>query len=391
MNNLINVYNLSQLDSINDWIYSYIKFKKIDKKIKIVINDFFYEDDLIVNENNPLFSVMCSKETCEIPLIFTDSTDEAYNFKNIDDVNISIVEPISKSCIVFDSTKYFGFANFNNVTINDQNDKYIYINVYESNDDDDSRINQINNYEIIEMNVTTNNNIVKNNTCENIETILYNLNTINSYDIIKKTKNECFINNINFKITSEYDYDYLICKYGKIAHDIIEFKTNKINESNKFKKLKIIQKIIPEDVCYWILNESEKHNNWQACEFTNHELKIDCETIPHANSYILYSLNYWLKHICGIYEIPENMGLDIKTIYITKTTRYKTNKNNNYLKCEIQLNSDFDYVGGELIEMEKKEKLKQCDMAITCNNDIYINIKQGIKYSLIILIDFIMK
>ena len=401
--NLIKTYKISKIDKNNmdECISNIVGFhikntQNENSKINIEYSYMKYDEELKINNNSEmlLFSLILFFDN-SLPMIFTNLNDESYKFKEIDNVSYSIIIPKENTYIIYDSLKYFGFLNIDKNKNNYVN--CVNVNVY-INELCGSIINHDDKFSIIDdtLTIVEHNKSVANT--EMNEKILYNTNVNDTNDFINEVLNNTYepgtIHYLKIHLNNDYDYDYLLCKYGKIVNDIIDIQKNDvIDVGNRFFNYKIIQNILSKDVCYWIINESEKINKWKKCEILEFEYEIDSEFISHVNNFIVYSLHFWLPHFKSVYDIPKNMKINIQSIFISKTENTKVLKKcefdmKKYIVCVVQLNDICDFQGGEFSsDATNFIKLNQGDMLVRNNLTSYNKIDEGVNYSLVFLLE----
>jgi hypothetical protein len=222
---------------------------------------------------------------------------------------------------------------------------------------------------------------------------------INEFDNFLKT---CSMNSIILINNIDKNYNDILKlsdKYGDICHDLYPFVNRhldiNIDLTNRFYKNKIIQNVLSKDVCYWIINESEKIELGK-CKYNNYDTYISIEKIPSVLNFLLFIINFWLLNIKKLYSC-ENLNFNIIDIFISKYTKEIINDHANceesFLTLNINLNNDFDYKDGEIIFTGNEEKIKinQGDMLIYNGKQKRTKgiVSEGVKYVLIIFIELI--
>jgi hypothetical protein len=401
---------------ILDIVFSHVEKKQINyEKIKIEYSLLNYTEELFIEKDestntHPLFSILSFIDTNGQGVIFTNISEENYKYKEIENSNtFSTIIPKKMTHVYFDSSKYYGFFNVNNENNNllEKPFSYIKINVWNDllsnlSSTDENKIFRPfykGNYISISRNQRNS---------ELAEEIIYNTNK--SYTIFKvleilksKMPDKLVDDNviqIILNYSNEYNYNYLINEYGKIVDDIMQIKNDKsLEENNIFSRNKIVQNILPKEICYWIINEAEICDKWGDCNYKNYELSIKADCIPHILNFLVYSSNFWLEHFKSIYNIPKNMNVNINDIFISKNSKksnYKNEdsniENDGYFICNIQLNDKIDFIGGECYFdnlIENKFNLNQGDMLIynSLKNIKYEDIIDGESYCLTFILE----
>lgn len=432
--------NNSNFDTIEKYLYKTTMFHLNNKCIIFDKNTHTIEFS-IINEFNifkteynkkikkyPVFSILTFLDDNYNPVIFTKIDTDSYKYKEIEDENTFIcIKPIKNLQISFDSSKYYGFYRTDKTI----NNKILKINIWDENIDENfynsSCENTIYNNELmiyqynkllVSKTISGNCNndiiecekekelfIVPNLTNRIYETIIHK-NIINLF-LYEEDNNIIVINNIFKKYhdslmiiitntTSQYrDITYLEDIYGDIANDIYPFINNDMDYlidicNNRFYKNIILQKILSKEICYWIINESEK-NNWELSSYNNYNTYLNVEKMPSILNFLFFISKFWLLEIQNIYDC-KNITLNITDMFISKYTTENINENiyndGTFLSLNIFLN---DHTEGEIIFKDNNEKVRinQGDMLIYNGKKLRSpgSISNGVKYILILLID----
>lgn len=358
-------------------------------------------------KKSPLKSSLLILSEPKNHLLFTNFDIDQYKYKEIPDENyFNIVLCEKNNFISFDSSKYFGFYKSNKY---EKNPICLIVNIWDI---------ELSNNILYESNETAfiktieSKNIIM-NTCDKIvinesftEKILYNYDE-NNYEIndlifnhnkieeIQKDNNIITIKNF---IKCNHNEDFLINKYGEISKQIIPFLNNddnELEETNIFYKNTIIQKTLSTDVCYWIINECEKHNKWEISKYENYPNYLNLELLPHVFSFIHYLLNGLTTQIRKIYNFENVFNIKITDLFITRYEKSDYSnikmKDNSFLTLNIQLNDKLDYIRGDIFFNEENSiTIEQGDMLIFNGKRKRTRgaVTDGVKYVLVIMIDF---
>lgn len=372
------------------------------------------------NKNYPIttfFTYLNSSDSC---LIITDINLETYKYKELPTKNIiEISVPSENTVVSFDSSKYYGFVN-----LNENESEYIKVNIWDVD---------INNVSIYKSNIildeaalseqvkTTENEIEFKNIDTNgndslindniIEELLYGNFEKNSTlkkkidNIIKNNKDESLII-IECNFREHLSFDLLTKKYGELANDIYPLlNNNMLTKTNRFYNNKIVVNVLSKDVCYWIINECEKINNWEISPYNIYDNYLSLQKMPSVSNFILFMANLYLMQLKKMYDINDNVNLFITDVFMTK---YSNKKSINHKKLadsatfiiNIQINDTVDFKGGEiefisnnseseLTVEDDKVLLKQGDMLIYSSSRRRSNggVSDGEKYVLVFLIN----
>jgi hypothetical protein len=299
-------------------------------------------------DKNHFMTIMIPKKQC----IFTEIDINGYKFKNIPDENMFyIIHPLENTYVVFDSSRFYVGEG-------------IKINIYHENIEE---IESQKDYEETD--------------CQKIHIQEIELDefkmSIDLKNIIYKT---ITITGPHGKIINSYKKDYILYeKYGAIADELKPYIENTpLQEGNRFLRMKVIENVLSQDVCHWIIHESEKQI-WSDCVHTNYSSCISIEKIPAVLNFVLYACHYWLAEVKRIYDIE--MMLNIKEIFVSKNTRNQIKTNDNaFIILNIQLNQTY-----EPIEYNEAILLKQGDMIVYNKKTLRT---RGDNYALVVMVDF---
>jgi hypothetical protein len=342
-------------------------FADYDKNMHIIEFYLSVEKDNIFEYNKktkqtPIFSAIfflsdiTIPNSCDIPIIlFTDIEFESYKYKDIPDDNTYVLySPKNKHLIRFNPKYYYKFIH------SKIEGAYLKINLWESSS---YKIEKI--YDIkcenkkIHMVKDIANPLRESIQHKNLfNSLLYDNDTENTkiFQKIQKTLIKC--NNpviciIDTNNSKCINYDDLYEKYDNVAKDLIPFydENQMFVEENRFFKKKVIEKALPIDVCYWIINECEKINDWKDSPYPNYYNYLNVEKLPHILNFLLFISNFWIIHIQRAYDFDGRFN--IKDMFITK---YKAENIDNiqytcddsFLIVNITLNSDIDYKLGNI-------------------------------------------
>lgn len=402
---------ISTFDAIEKYIFDITSFHLKNRDIDY--NNCNIEFSIETQSNNfkidynkkskkyPLFSIITFLDDEINPIIFTKIDLESYKYKEIPCENTFLC--FKPSCfyqIVFDSSTYYGFYKSINT-----NGKFIKINVWDCDISDvpiytSNEINRENDIVIITP--------VKKN--DFYETLNYknviNLFLYEKYDkismleniLLKYQENSTII--INNKTIDYYDISFLEDIYGNMAKELYPFVNKGCQniipiENNRFYRNKIVQNILSKDICYWIINECEKIDNWETSIYPNYNNYLNIEKMPSILNFLLFVSNFWLMDIRKLYNFDDKISLNIKDVFISKYKKDKNeeiqNSDGSFLTLNIFINDKLDYNDGEIIfsDINEKIKINQGDMIIYNGKKLRTKgvVSEGVKYILVFLID----
>ena len=332
------------------------------------------------NDQFPLLTLI-STFSNDTLIMQTEIDEESYKYKDIPINNtFFLVVPDQFSFVIIDSSKYYGIITPH---------KYIKINAY-SHDTafDITSYTKYTDFNYIDHpTIQQINNVYDNNIFENI---LYNTTENTSY--LQQLLQPGIINTV-FEIKNngiQFDINYLHATHGDIVYDILDAKNNLLKPSNRFFNNKIVKNIYSIDVCYWIINSSEKIK-WENSKYSLYDKTVDTEKLPHVLNFLIYSSTIWMIHFKKIYNITNNIKINISDIFIAKHNKQFSVVYNDKPRfvCMVQLNDSIDFKGGTIHINNIETKINQGEMLIynSLQNIKYDNIEDGEIYYLYFFID----
>ena len=415
-NYLLDFSNKNSFTNIENFVYQVSIFHFKERNLEFDENkyniefsienecDKFKNDYNKTNKSHPLFSIVTFMDNECNPMIVTNIDMDCYKYKEIQDENTFICfKPTKNSQIVFDSSKYYGFYKMNENKCN-----FFKINIWENCENFENDIPKYSSnqpcelYEIaislLEMDVPSETIIYKNM----INLFLYeDYEKIESFDNIinKYSENSKIIfNNI---VKDFIDITFLQDKYPDIADELYPFinKNTEISfdcHTNRFCKNKIIQNMLSKDVCYWIINECENFQ-WEESKYVNYPTYLSIEKMPAILNFLLFVSNFWLVEIKKLYNC-ENINLNINDLFVSKYTKESIsevmNPDGSFLSLNIYLNSNVDYMNGEICfnDNDQKIMIQQGDVLIYNGKKLRTKgcVNDGAKYVLVFMLDIIL-
>lgn len=379
-------------------------------------NESYFEYDK-ENKSSPLFSVIIPwKLTSKNNFVaVTDLDLETYKYKELpEDTSIVFSSLCEKNYIVIDGTKYCRLVS------SSDDDVILKINVWKSDcvclKTDCECIKNDNTLEKEKEKVllTRNCNIIRESIRdgsfyekfiydEELETTTTINNLLSKQTISDNDDNIAKLLIVTMKNQTKYDLSLLSQKYGdEMAKDIFPFVNAdvELDKENRFYRNKIVPKILSMDVCYWMINESHKKNEWEQSSNQNFDQTMNIENLPSVFNYIMFVSNFWLDHVKKLYSIT-NINLNIREIFIAKYTNEhpvvvlnEYNNDETFLSVQVQLNDvvDFRHQGAIRFENENEPDdilIQQGDMFVYNGLRPRTNggITEGEKIVLVFLID----
>jgi hypothetical protein len=357
----------------------------------------------------PLLTTITTLGQSNSCIVFTNIDMESYKYKEIPQENVFFLCKSKENLtIIFDGSRYYSKLSFDELPACE--DIYLKINIWEFQQTEidgytsDAIFAESSNYKV--TNITDfgqytiyNDNILLkmlyDNKNANEKKKIQNILTIHENSVIK----------VESKNAEKHNYDELYKKYGDIANDLFPFiNSNNIIDTNRFYNNKILLNTLSKDVCYWIINESEKLNNWKDSPYLNYGKYLNIEKLPAVSNFILFSANFYIMQLSKSYDLDEKLVFNISDIFVTKydvsigVTADKKPDDSHFTMI-IQLNDDSDYDGGEITIVaptqdcasENQIRLKQGDMFVYNNNKLRTNggVTKGEKYTLVFFINIL--
>jgi hypothetical protein len=163
-----------------------------------------------------------------------------------------------------------------------------------------------------------------------------------------------------------------------------------LKKYNRFCRSNIVKNTLSLETCQWIIKESEKINNWHSPIFPHCVKNIDLEFLPHVLTYILSTLDTFIKIIKVVYNINDDINIfNIDKMYVSKYENNNINKNkiknNSFLTINILLN-EFIIIDDKF--EKKTHVLNQGDMLIYYQNNTFSRSNSNEVYFLVFILDF---
>ena len=392
-NNILDL-NKNNYDILEDFIFNsvyyhlnnnnYIENKVTSKQRNNIFNyiieyKIINRKEILYIENKekitPVFSILNNFEN-EInePIIFTNINTDNYKYNEIEEIEnkdgflLTFIEK-NTQCL-FDSSKYFYIINNHS----EMNINYLLINVWEI-ENNNNNINVPNN-KIKDFNFKNITKITQ-NIMINHENFLYDFfyKQQENINIIKSMLNEEAFSEIK-------NNNVFVIKSNNLYNRIVNNK----HSSNFLKE--IIKKGMSIDVCYWILNEINKKNNW---EIRNNISYFDLENTSSVMSYLFFVIKQWINYIKNELSLNDDFEMNIKNLFVYKFEKKSSNifNDHNFLSIHINLSNSKDYKGGEyIINNDEMFILEQCDILLyNANYKLNTQIYDGERYILVITIN----
>lgn len=334
-----------------------------------------------------VLSMVCCIQKSESPLVFTEIDLECYKYKDFPSSNkVWVYFPDAGEHVVFDGSKHYGVYGTTGT-------KYLRIVVYPGEQirpELESANLSISQVELPSPEQEDEVHIYDQTTMEHL---VYGTTPVVQLSQYTNTTRVHFIQKEGF------DYKKMVSQHGDIINDILNIidEHSQLTDSNRFYRNKILQNILPREVCYWILNECFKPLEWKICTHANYEYYVNLESFPHILNYVLFMSHFWFEEIRKQYIIPGSLNLNIKEIFVAKYTTNKvihTRQGDGGLFCmNIQLNLPSDFKEGTVFfEEGNSVDLQQGDCLLyngkRCRTPGYVT--DGEKYVLVVMVDILM-
>lgn len=413
VNNLVTEEHYKLNDNSENGLEKYML--KILKYHNIDINDKYSDYSLTnskisidyhksKNEYSLYTVIIFLKDTC-CPFLISSVDNETYKYKEIlEENNVSFYKAKKYNHIIVDSSKYYGFIEDSDLCIKIRvwkiSPHYSVTNsvmLLDNNIDIENIADPVENNVFVYSKLYNNSNILSSILYDkNNSVISYIKDSVNGYDetintfLFKTLKNNCL------------DYVTFLEKYGSLSEDLypIIYTKNWNNEtpitpSNRFYRNKLLKNVLSLDVCYWILNETIRKDEWTHMKYDNYYNSLNIELIPSVFNFVLFICNFWFTDIKKVYNI-ENIDFNITSIFISKFVKEHKNNIQNIdgscLTINLILNNSTDYIGGELYFENTKDNLRVNQGDMICFNGVtpysHYDISEGEKFVLVIMVDF---
>jgi hypothetical protein len=351
------------------------------------------------NKNCPVLTILTFFSDEPNYIVSTNVDHEMYKYKEIlDDNLLAIITPKKHTQIVFNSSNYFGiYGNSNTAPL------YLKLNLWKNTLPDNCipYISQINddNVDQIVFSEIYDKHVEEYSGKNLVDSILYHDNCSSIFEnIITKTdKNMIILHSVS---KSHIDFIEIKNTYGDLSEDIFCFRTKDviaIPDTNRFYKNKIMKNMLSTDVCYWIINETEKLHDWTNNLYYNYDKCLILDKLPHVLNFILFVSQFWLIDIRKMYGVQEyNINLNIRDIFVAKYSKISQyvldHLDNTFFTLKIQLNNTLDFRGGEYLINGENIRLEQGDALLHSGKKVcnHTNLNEGDKYVLIMFIDIVL-
>jgi hypothetical protein len=332
-----------------------------------------------ITKSAPILSLICFTEDFSSPIMVTNIDHESYKYKEIPSENTFVlVMPRKNTHFMLNGLNVYG--NYNRLAsekVSFDHCLFMKINVW--NKTLKTGCNEATNDYVCTPLIgfyskqnTVTETIFGSNILENI---IYDTGykCIQVDKILEKTSNDINVIVVHNKYKPLLEFSTLLDKYGDVAEDLyLLFKHEPLGISNRFYNNKIFLKGLSLDVCYWIINESEKTNKWVDSPYHQYDKYLNVEKIPAVLSFVLFSSNFYLLKFREEFKLPENINFNINDIFIAKMSKSHRNcqgyQYQHHFIVHIQLNDLKDFEGGKLIFDDNSESesiiLKQGDMLL---------------------------
>lgn len=204
----------------------------------------------------------------------------------------------------------------------------------------------------------------------------------------------------NIEFTDVYDIKNeelknLKNKYGDVINDIKDIN-NSYMKQNRFYQRFIKQNMISDDICKWIINETEiytKQNGWKNdhfIEYPTYDLRLS--ELPGVHDYFIkYEIGKIMKYIEHSYCLPNETHFHINDLNIVKYSddlqvKLESHLDSGFLTFNIALNGKDEYEGGgTYFDDGITVNIDKGDMLVHCGKVIHsgLTITKGKRYILV--------
>lgn len=411
--NDIRVLENIQYDNVNLSDISNTLIKDILKENKdysldifnITINcSLFFDNNFshhLINNKVPDFTYIVYTEDDLNPCIFMDIDRDSYKYKLFsEENNIFVNYPKKNTYIRFENNTYLHSILKYNKEIQPRLVIKVLIN--------DAKTPILKN-EIIEFD--NNNEIINKNNREYMKNVFFNQDFKYDFDFFdnilyyEQDKSELYklidickcdfdmSNNIIHKVQFKNKNDLIQVSNSKLS----EFINNYTTSTNRFNQRFMYSNWLDSTVCDLLIQEAENENQWEDdFLFKNTTQDISVFKLQRAKYLIVKILEKAHKYFKNSYNIPDNVTIDFKDIFIvkydSKNTHLSMHIDNNFMSLQILLNDDF-LGGGTIFEDGIVMKPKKGDLIFHSGKTLHgsIPITQGVRYLLVGFFDIVFK
>lgn len=344
------------------------------------INIHYFRDDKF-NYSYPQHSFVYFFSDNNNPYVITDVDMDNYKYKDFKKENeLIILYPKKNKIICFNGNLFHGF-------VNQHTPLSLFIQVWYDKPDipffNNSDCKNNDSYEFNFLTDDNNKNVYIDTSILNetfLDKILYTQNYDLFNPLLLQIKEELlaqeelsnlFIQSKIFPIQNKTFYTELENKYGEeLIKDVYELlTTNNLRQENRFLKKYVITSIFTEEICKWIIQESEDYVKNMKKDWNNN---INLIEINNVSNFILMSLENILKKINNIYNLND-IKMNIDSLFIIKHINIKEKhielNKNTHLNFIIMLSKHSDFKGG-CVHFQKDDKtylLERGELLLYCN------------------------
>ena len=417
-----NILNMDSKHNIINLISKIAFFNSENKNINLndCVVEFYFEKinehkDFFITKNNtfPLISSITYLNDCENEClnIFTDIDFNTYKYKKyrkqITGRKLVTTNIKKDRHIVYNGGNANIFVNNTNVRRDESSCMVLFINIWDTVNIFNEKTKFTNEFDI---NISTNEvdiNFIE----EKKHQIELNndLNTKFYEDVLYKKNNDCFnflfmiLNERiykNIEFTDVYDIKNeelkkLKNKYGDVINDIKDIN-NSYMKQNRFYQRFIRTNMISDDICKWIINETETYvekNGWKNDHFKQYPTyDLQLSKLNGVHDYFLkYELTKIMKYIEQSYCLPDEVRFHISDLNIIKYSdnlqlNLESHVDSGFLTFNIALNGKNEYEGGgTYFDDGITVNIDKGDMLVHCGKVIHsgLTLTKGTRYILV--------
>ena len=403
-----------KMDEATNFVKQVASFNcsKIGKHINEVSIEFCFEIpnintiNFVKNRTSLISSVTFLNDTPNLLAVFTDLSFDVYkykkyrNYENGKEIFVSISE--KQKHIIYNSTNVSLFINRDSAATLPV---VLFMNIFESgqklsgNDKELTFVESGNDKELTFVEDKPGKIEIKNRlNFDFYENLLYQKNNDCLKFIWMILDEETQSKNLGFTDIFDINAENTIMlknKYGNIIQDIIEM--DKFNfKLNRFYQRFQLKNALPQKICKWFVDETEKYadvNGWETNNFKKHiTTDIAMSNLENIHNYFL---KYELKNIIDIIEksycLPNETKYNIISLNIIKYSNeiksgLERHTDSSFITFNISLNSISEYDGGGIyFDDGLTFKNDIGDLLIHCGkmDHIGLPVKKGVRYILV--------
>lgn len=405
----IATFNISKINkNLDDFIIEFYFGTPLDCKTNFMKNKTMFPSLSSITLLDNFKSQSTENKDCLDSYFFTDINFESYKYKKYrkqEKGKKVVMTQINKNMhIIYNS-------QCANIFIGKKSPLVLFVNLWDKNACFSEKNELISIFDVklsidnLQITEVTKQQIELNNNLSNefYENILYknNMDSIKFLLMVFKEHNSEIIEFTDIYDISIEETKKLKNKYGDVINDVLDVNKSYIKH-NRFYQRFIKEKLLSNEICNWILNETEIFVNkygWDIDNFKNYPtLDLKLYKLTKIHDYFLnYELAKIMKYIEKSYCLPSETRFDITDLTILKYSNELQNYldshvDSSFITFNIALNNITEYDGGgTYFDDGLTVKIDKGDMLIHCGKVVHrgLTINKGVRYILVGFINIV--